>query len=428
MADWRVANNFADLGCKTDLRDGGAPRHLWGPQAQIKHRMKSQPDDLQTILMVDHDPHTLRLLTGLLHGIYALRAANSAERALRAAILEPPVQLILLGLDASLLSEAPVLLDALRAHPATHQTPVVVLCDPELPTDSLNSAARLEKPVHAASLRACLHQLLPASRPETARAQGPTMPPLAGRRALVTDDDPMLRQALADVLERVNIGVAQASSGPQALEALQRERFDWVLLDVQMPGMDGLETTRRIRANPRQADVCIIAVTGNDSHADQEAAKAAGMNSVLVKPIETAHLYRILAQWLDQSPPPEHPGSEPTSPFGALMDFDPRRIEELAQKDPQRLRKYARHFIDNLSGGLSELENAAASQDWPALARHAHRVKSQARWAGALRLGEHLAELEKTATDAAPDLTLKRVAALHAVFTVVELKLSRFLA
>lgn len=119
------------------------------------------------------------------------------------------------------------------------------------------------------------------------------------RRILLVDDDVRNVFALTSALEQKGMVVEVARNGLEALEKLQAESdIDLVLMDVMMPGMDGLEATRRIRSDSRFARLPIIAITAKAMKDDQEQCMKAGMNDYLAKPIELARLYSLLRVWL----------------------------------------------------------------------------------------------------------------------------------
>jgi len=117
---------------------------------------------------------------------------------------------------------------------------------------------------------------------------------LAGLRVLLVEDNEINRQVGQGMLERVGIAVTLAADGETALALLAVQRFDAVLMDIQMPGMDGYETTRRIRATPTLMDLPVIAMTAHALAADRERTRAAGMNDHVTKPIDPAELYGAL--------------------------------------------------------------------------------------------------------------------------------------
>ena len=105
---------------------------------------------------------------------------------------------------------------------------------------------------------------------------------------LIVEDNAINRMVAMQMLKRAGVEGREAESGPGALEALRAERFDLVLMDVQMPGMDGLETTRAIRsglAGEENRNVPVIAMTAYSGSEDEDACYAAGMNRYLSKPL-----------------------------------------------------------------------------------------------------------------------------------------------
>jgi PAS domain S-box-containing protein len=136
--------------------------------------------------------------------------------------------------------------------------------------------------------------------------QQPSMGLLTERHAraavLLVDDEPINREVAAVILEDAGLNVTLASSGPEALERLRQQRFDLVIMDIQMPGMDGLTTTRRIREMPDGASLPIIAMTANAFAEDETECLNAGMNAFVPKPIEPERLYRTVLACLDKLP------------------------------------------------------------------------------------------------------------------------------
>jgi PAS domain S-box-containing protein len=123
---------------------------------------------------------------------------------------------------------------------------------------------------------------------------------LSGARILVVEDNLFNQQIAKSLLEKQHVHVIIASNGQEAIERLLEAPFDCVLMDVQMPVMDGLEATRRIRANPSLAGTRVIAMTANARSEDWLACRAAGMDDFIAKPINLSVMYSIVAKWLDR--------------------------------------------------------------------------------------------------------------------------------
>ena len=118
-----------------------------------------------------------------------------------------------------------------------------------------------------------------------------------GLRILVAEDNAFNQIVTTAMLENVGASVRVASDGLEALGLLRSEAFDCVLMDVQMPVMDGLEATRRIRADPSIARTRVIAMTANAWDEDRDQCLAAGMDDFVTKPVDPGLLYGTLARW-----------------------------------------------------------------------------------------------------------------------------------
>jgi PAS domain S-box-containing protein len=136
------------------------------------------------------------------------------------------------------------------------------------------------------------------------RAPPPADPSqLRGARLLLVEDNPINREIAEFMLEDAGVSVAVACNGQEALEMLARERYDGVLMDCQMPVLDGYEATRQLRRQPQWHDLPVIAMTANALLGDRERALAAGMNDHIVKPIVVDEMYETLARWVRPSRP-----------------------------------------------------------------------------------------------------------------------------
>jgi two-component system, sensor histidine kinase and response regulator len=192
-------------------------------------------------------------------------------------------------------------------------------------------AAYLPKPVRAEMLLECLRALRGARAAEGGGAADPsaagiiTAHTMADRRArldvLVVDDNPVNRKLLQIILDRAGHDVTLACDGREAVGAVEGGRFDLVLMDVQMPVMDGLEATRRIRAlpDPARARTPIVAVTANAMRGDADACYAAGMDGYVTKPVTMGSLSDAIGRAVRPPPTPQPPPPRPVpAPAGDL--------------------------------------------------------------------------------------------------------------
>ena len=120
---------------------------------------------------------------------------------------------------------------------------------------------------------------------------------LADKSILIAEDSPVSAMILEDMLSSLGCQVIPAADGAEALERLEQGTVDLVLMDCRMPNLDGYQATERIRANPRFAELPIIAVTAEQGE-DLQRCLDVGMNQVLTKPVELESLRRTLESWL----------------------------------------------------------------------------------------------------------------------------------
>jgi len=217
---------------------------------------------------------------------------------------------------------------------------------------------------------------------------------LSGLHILLVEDNKFNQQLANALLVRAGMEVGIADDGIEALQALQRQSFDAVLMDMQMPKMDGLEATRRIRENPDLVDLPIIAMTANAMTGDREICLAAGMNDYLSKPLHYQTLYATLARWTqrDESSAQyavdiQHPSDEPSvldiANAMARMGGEDIYLSMLAK------------FIPSQGKAVQSIQNALAVNDRATAERLAHTLKGVAASVGATSLAESASQLEQ---------------------------------
>jgi CheY-like chemotaxis protein len=164
--------------------------------------------------------------------------------------------------------------------------------------DTAPLAAWLAKPVKPSALHDMIATiLLGAESPTLPAAAASSGAPLGQRnplRILLAEDNQVNRKLALRLLSQLSYQASVAENGKQAIEALERDDYDLVLMDVQMPEIDGLEATRRIRARWPERQLRIVAMTANAMAGDREACLAAGMDDYIAKPIRPAELVAAL--------------------------------------------------------------------------------------------------------------------------------------
>jgi PAS domain S-box-containing protein len=222
---------------------------------------------------------------------------------------------------------------------------------------------------------------------------------IRGASILLVEDNVFSQQVGCELLEDAGATVCVASNGREALELLARQRYDCVLMDVQMPEMDGFEATRRIRADPNLGGLLVIAMTANAGSEDRARCLAAGMDEFVTKPIAPNLLFHLLAKWFrlrggigstGHARVGDRLAAVPNAPpSGAALELRDTAILDLAtlaltfSNDVVKMRKYAQLFLDTARDGIAEMEQAMALEDLGRLADLGHRSKSSALAVGA---------------------------------------------
>jgi GAF domain-containing protein/CheY-like chemotaxis protein/HPt (histidine-containing phosphotransfer) domain-containing protein len=252
--------------------------------------------------------------------------------------------------------------------------------------------AVLAKPVKQSQLFDLLVSLLGDGSPEPVLdEQAATSSPLGERhplRILLAEDNTVNQQIALLVLDAMGYRADVAANGREAVEAVARLPYDLVLMDVQMPEMDGLEATRRIRSGAATAQPRIVAMTANALQGDREACLAAGMDDYLAKPIRPEELAAALAATQNRAQ------DRPT-----VTVLDPSALARIEAIAPNRaaLARLVASFVDNGAALVAQLAAAAGKGDAAALRRHAHTLKSNAASFGATELSGQCAALEARA-------------------------------
>ena len=244
----------------------------------------------------------------------------------------------------------------------------------------------------------------------TARA----LPRLHGH-VLLAEDNAVNEVVAGAMLESFGLRVSVAQNGRQALEAVAAQAFDVVLMDCQMPEMDGFEAARRIRRReaekgvPAAARQTIVAVTANAIEGDRERCLAAGMDDYLSKPFSKADLHALLSRWLAAGKPAAADHSAPVPVGHADVREEAVDADTIDETVLDRLAALQRPgkvgvveqvvglYLDDSGRALVTLREALSRHDLAAATQHAHNLKSSSGHVGATGLSTHFAALERAA-------------------------------
>jgi CheY-like chemotaxis protein/nitrogen-specific signal transduction histidine kinase/HPt (histidine-containing phosphotransfer) domain-containing protein len=293
--------------------------------------------------------------------------------------------------------------------------------------------------------------------------------PLHGR-ALLVEDNPVNRQVAGRLLSLTGLEVESAENGKEALERLRQQTYSLVLMDCQMPVMDGYQASRerrRIEAEGKLPRVPIIAMTANAMVGDREKCLAAGMDDYITKPLDRAKLTALLAHWLERSPyriappattapavevdllgpsafaPPSGQAANLTRPqrtpavaaapatgsvtaSGPVLDTEV--VDDLRDVMGAEFLALIRAFLEDTPRTLQRLQAAAAANDVPTLIASAHSLKSTSANLGALQMSDLAREIEHGGRAGTLSQPRVPVARLVAEFVRVEGALRALLA
>ncbi|MFW5836409.1 MAG: ATP-binding protein [Desulfovibrionaceae bacterium] len=239
----------------------------------------------------------------------------------------------------------------------------------------------------------------PPAGEEPAETEAPS--PGQSLRVLLAEDTLINQVFIEDILTREGHQVTVADNGLQALEALERQRFDVVLMDLQMPEMDGLEATRRIRENPpgpNPADLPVAALTAFAMESDRQMALDAGVNEYLSKPVQVDELLAVIARLAGDTdrPAPGRNQDAQTRTQGAPMSF---QKDLAAQFRPEVVQEMLALFERLSEERLQQMRDALDQNDLKTLAADAHALAGNAGTIRALELAELARRLQQSALE-----------------------------
>jgi two-component system, sensor histidine kinase and response regulator len=399
----------------------GAGRSFWFelPVARAQPG-DGPPDEHPTlaglrVLVVDDSATSRRILDRQLSSWQmSCEVADSAARAMEllesAAAAGMPFALALLDLNMPDV-DGDELARAIRAKPAVRGTRLVLLSSSGARSGAPAGAALdgvLVKPVRQSRLYEEIQAVIAGERPVVAHVPASDASDVRRRRAiasvLVVEDTPINQAVAAHMLERCGFAAQVAENGRKALDALSQRSYAAVLMDCQMPELDGYETTREIRrlehGGPRTP---IIAMTANAMQGERERCLAAGMDDYLTKPLRQRTLKDTLSRWVPGRPATSSdpdPGPANGARIGAGSDaqvLEDAIVIELEALDGDVLADLVALYFDDAAQRAADLADAVTRADADAVARMAHTLRGSSATLGAAHVARIASELERTA-------------------------------
>jgi len=367
--------------------------HVHGVQEQLAGKRLLIADDSAT------NRHILKLQTqswGMLP-----HAVGSAAEALE--LLRQGTAFDLAILDVQMPEMDGMTLAAeIRQHPGYRSLPLVMLTSVgyrNVDTRELQVAAVLTKPIKLAQLKEALTAALGGSQIDPGwRADSPKRDARPAERLplriLLAEDNVVNQKVALRILERFGYSADVAANGLEVLDALHRQPYDVVLMDVQMPEMDGLEAARQIsqqwagKRRPR-----IIAMTANAMQSDRELCLACGMDDYIAKPVDVETLRAALERCAEREPSREqYSSAEPAGPIDRHVLAQIRTLQE--EGEPDILRTLFDMFAEDAPRRLAAIREAMAERNASVLARQAHALKGSSANLGASHMATLCATLE----------------------------------
>ena len=291
----------------------------------------------------------------------------------------------------------------------------------------------LTKPVNPSALFDTLMQLFGATRdrvkqPRDVSGAAPDLAALAGGRVLLVEDNDLNQEVATELLREGGLVVDLAADGRVAVQKVQEQVYDIVLMDMQMPVMDGLTATREIRKLPDRQDLPILAMTANAMASDRERSIAAGMNDHIAKPIDPEELWSKLLRWM--RPPTVEAqataaeistdaetltgaktGAQTAAPISlplegiAGLDVTLGLRQAIGREDLYR--NLLARFVAGQTDAPGRIAADLAAGDWTRAERTAHTLKGVAAQIGAEALRILAEQLERAIRDRAPEERLE---------------------
>ena len=368
------------------------------------------------ILVVDDNATSLEIFKGILDSLnFNSEQVSSGSLALdELQTADPPYDLVLMdwkmpkldGIETSRI---------IRKNDQLVLQPKIILVtsldreESKRQSGNLNLNGHLEKPINPSTLLNAIMNAfgLKSSASLSSRSNKSIdkekLKAIQGANILLVEDNEINQQLAQELLEGAGFVVELADDGQEAVDKVNSKPYDVVLMDVQMPVLDGYQATRILRKNPDFNELPILAMTANAMVSDKEAALSCGMNDHITKPIDPNQLFLALLKWVK-------PGERDLPESMSTLDSQPQELEQVLPAELAGLDislglmrvngnqatylKLLRKFHQNQADSLEGIKNAIASQDMETAIRMAHTLKGVSGNVGAMELHEVAKELE----------------------------------
>jgi len=202
---------------------------------------------------------------------------------------------------------------------------------------------------------------------------------LENKKILVVEDVELNQHLARHIMESWGCVVEIAENGSLAVEKVKANEYDLVLMDIQMPVMDGMEATRQIRRmnDENKAAVPIVALTANAMKAECEIYLKLGMNDCMAKPFEEPMLFKTVSKNIKKGIVMNNFSSVEIKPVQAIQKlYDLSMVEAIAGDDKSFTQRMLQLFLDTAPATLADIKSACDKSEWQALSKHAHKLKS----------------------------------------------------
>ena len=385
-------------------------------------RRASRPDLRgRRVLIIDDNPHARAVLDGMLSGMTfvvheAVSGLEGVEMVRRAGEIGEPYEIVFVdwqmpGIDGIETGKRIRALSNLTVRPQLVMVTAYGREEVLKQAEDTGFANVLIKPVTPSMLFDSAVEALGADHETTydvPAASTLELSRLRGAQILLAEDNELNQEVALGLLEDAQMLIDVAANGEEAVRMASTKKYDLVLMDMQMPVMDGVTATKAIRSKPQLSNLPIIAMTANVMAADREKCIEAGMNDHVAKPIDPDELLTVLLRWIKprdgSSTTSEHAtpaasvstaaAKAPETESPVIPGIDTKAALRRAGGSLKRYESLLRKFAQLSAGGVEEIRKALAIRDTETAARAAHSIKGSAANLGATAVAEVAAKAE----------------------------------